>query len=503
MFYREEDRAQKAPTSRVGLATALSFAKLDSSVSTDAMSAFPPPMAAPAPVWQEATAADGKKYYFNPLTNKTQWDKPDELKTDVEVSPVYSNVAPAPSLTLLQRAMELTGWALVHTPEGKPYYYHKETMKTTWTLPDAVQKAVDEARAKLQVQAPPPGPSHWVAGPSSFDNRRSDRDDYYSERRDRDRELRDRDRDFANIAFTSSSELQFSSAEEAEAAFMKLLKQLKVQADWDWRQTVRAGVRDPNWRAIADPEKREELFKKYCEDLRAQEKNKEQERQVKLRNDFTAMLRSHPEIKYYSRWKTVLPIIEEETIFRSAKDDSERRALFEDYIVTLRKENEVKEEENRRSAMDDVMDLLQGLDLEPFTLWTTAEEKLENKEEFKDEKFQTLTKLDVLTQFQKHIRLLQREHNDRVQAERKNKYRIERKNREAFMTLLKELRDKGQLRYGTRWTEIHPIIENDPRYLAMLGQAGSSPLHFFWDALNDEEAKFRTLRRHALDVLEV
>lgn len=411
-----------------------------------------------------------------------------------------------------QRAIEGTGWAQQTSKEGKRYFYHKETSQTTWSVPDAVQSKIDRLKSLQPPQRPPAGPSGWAAGPSphppAFDNRRPDRDDYQLDRRDRDRDRdHDRERGFGgerpNITFSTGVDLQFSNPQDAEAAFMKVLKQIKVQADWDWQQAVRAGIKDPNWRAIPEPEKREEAFKKYCEDLRAQEKNKEQDRQAKLRSDFTAMLRSHPEIKHYTRWRTALPIIEEETIFRSAKDDSERKALFEEYLISLRNANEEKETEDRRSALDEVMDLLQVLDLEPFTRWQTAQEKLENSDEFSGEKFQTLSRTDLLNQFEKHIRVLQREHNNRVQADRAKKHRVERKNRDAFINLLNELRENGRLKAGTKWKDIHGAIENEPRYVAMLGQGGSSPLDLFWDALEEEEGKFRTLRRYALDVLEV
>ncbi|KAF9696155.1 hypothetical protein EKO04_005919 [Ascochyta lentis] len=467
------------------------------------MNGYPAPMGMPAPAWRAVKTADGKEYYHNAATNATTWEKPDELKDEVE------------------RAIEGTGWARQLTPEGKAYYYHKDTRQTTWTVPEAVQDKINQAQANMPPQRPPAGPAGWAAGPAqlppSNDFRRPERDEYRPERRDRDRERdrdRDRERDFdreregafggdrPRVEFSTGTDLQFSSAQEAEAAFMKVLKQMKVQPDWDWAQAVRAGVKDPNWRAIPEPEKREEAFKKYCEDLRAQEKNKEQERQAKLRSDFTAMLRSHPEIKYYTRWRTALPIIEEETIFRSAKDDNERRQLFEEYIITLKKAHEEDEAESRKSALDEVLGLMQSLDLEPFTRWQTAEAKLEQKDEFNSEKFQTLTRMDVLNQFERHIRQLQREHNDRVQAERRIKHRVERKNRDAFMKLLNELREGGKLRYGTKWKHIHSLIENEPRYTAMLGQSGSSPVDLFWDALEEETGKFRTLRRYALDVLE-
>jgi pre-mRNA-processing factor 40 len=414
-----------------------------------------------------------------------------------------------------QRAISGTGWAIQTHTDGKRYYYHKDTRETTWSVPEDIQKIVDQAKQNQPPQRPPPaGPSGRATGPvthaSSFDNRRPDRDDYQIDRRDRDRDRGDREREFGgdrgdrpNITFTTGNELQFSTPQDAEAAFMKVLRLMKVQADWSWQQAVRAGIKDPNWRAIPEPEKREEAFKKYCEDLRAQEKNKEQERQAKLRSDFTAMLRSHPEIKHYTRWRTALPIIEEETIFRSAKDDSERRSLFEEYIISLKKASDEQESDNRRSALDEVLGLLQGLDLEPFTRWHTAEEQLEKNEDFNGEKFKTLTRMDVLNQFEKHIRQLQREHNNRVQAERVKKHRVERKNRDAFMNLLNELRESGKVKAGTKWKDIHDTLKDDGRYLAMLGQGGSSPLDLFWDTLEEEEGKFRTLRRYALDVLEV
>lgn len=284
---------------------------------------------------------------------------------------------------------------------------------------------------------------------------------------------------------------------------MKMLKRIGAQADWTWPEAIRAGVKDSNWRAISDPKEREDAFKKYCQELRAQDKAKEQERQAKLRADFTSMLRSHSEIKHYTRWKTALPMIENEAIFRSAKDDAERRALFDEYILTLKKAHTEQMQGERVSALDQLSDVFQSLDLEPFTRWHAAEARLDKSEQLQDAEFKSLTKVDFLTGFERHIKQLQREHNDRMQAENRAKRRVERKNRDAFISLLNELRDNGKLRSGTKWKEIHELIDDDPRYQAILGQGGSNALDLFWDALEEEDAKFRTQRRYALEVLEV
>ncbi|KAF2796170.1 hypothetical protein K505DRAFT_323544 [Melanomma pulvis-pyrius CBS 109.77] len=449
-----------------------------------------PPGASPPSVWQEVKTADGSIYYFNTVTRGTQWNKPAEIMSDNE------------------RALVGTPWKEYKNPEGKPYWHNSETQTTTWTVPDVVKQNLQGIQ---QTQQPPQRPaaappSTWAAGPTShmpaYGQRHNERDDYQPpERRERDREA-GYGGDRSAAAFGSSVELQFSSPEEAEAAFMKVLKQLKVQPDWEWIRAMRAGIRDPNWRAIPEPEKRHEAFKKYCEELRAQEKNKEQERQAKMRLDFTAMLRSHPEIVHYTRWKTALPIIEDESIFRAAKDDSERRQLFEEYIVTLKRDHAEKESEDKKFALAELTSVFHDLKLEPFTRWHAAEEKLQKNEQFNSEKFEPLSRLDVLTSFQKHIKHLQREHNERVQFERRAKYRVERKNRDEFKVLLKELKANGRLKAGSKWKEIHLLIEDDPRFLAMLGQNGSTPLELFWDVLEEEEGKFRTLRRYALDVLE-
>ncbi|KAF2263971.1 U1 snRNP-associated protein Usp104 [Lojkania enalia] len=452
------------------------------------MNGYAPP-AMPS-IWREVKQPDGRSYFYNERTKETTWQKPQEL------------------MTLDERALLGTGWQEFWSDShGKKYWHNPQTQQTTWAIPEEVAQRRKELDNQPP-QRPPPQPSTWAAGPSSFvppfNQKPPERDEYQPpERREREREDRYGGGERGTMTFSSASDVLYTNIEEAQAAFTKLLKRLGVESDWTWPQTVRVGIKDPQWRALADPKERESAFHKYCKQLVAQDQEKEEARQVKLRADFTAMLQSHPEIKYYTRWKTALPIIEKESIFRIAKDNSERRQLFEEYILTLKRAHQEDEANERRSALDELSSLLQDLDLEPFTRWHIAEDKLNETEEFQSDKFRTLTRVDVLTQFEKHIKQLQHRLNQKMQAEKQQTARKERKNRDAFKELLAELKQSGKLKTGTKWKDIHGLIQDDPRYQAMLGQSGSTPLDLFWDALVEEDGKFRSLRRKALEVLEI
>ena len=345
-------------------------------------------------------------------------------------------------------------------------------------------------------------PQFVAGGTASFGSlpQQRDRDDY-NERAGPDRQLEGPRA--PTIGAQQNNDPQYSTFEEAEEAYIKLLRRSNVKPDWTWEQTMRATIKDPQYRALKDPKDRKQAFEKYAQEVRAQEKDRAKERLAKLRVDFGTMLKSHPEIKHYTRWKTARPIIEGETIFRSTNDDTERRQLFEEYIIELRKANIDRQVALRASAMDDLVGLLKGLKLEPYTRWQEAQEVIESSETFQaDDKFKSLSKSDILTAFENHIKSLERTFNDERQREKNSKQRRERQNRDRFIDLLKELRSGGKLKAGTKWMEILPHIDSDPRYVAMLGQPGSTPLDLFWDMVEEAERSFRLIRNEIYDVLE-
>jgi pre-mRNA-processing factor 40 len=308
----------------------------------------------------------------------------------------------------------------------------------------------------------------------------------------------------AQVFVPATNDPEYATAEEAEAAFAKLLRRSGVQPDWTWEQAIRATARDPQFRAIKDPKDRKAAFEKYCQDVIVQDKERAKERLTKLRADFETMLKRHPEIKHYTRWKTARPMIEGETIFRSTNNESERRQLFEEYIISLKRAHAEDQATMRKNAMDGLVDLLPKLSLEPYTRWSDAQGILSSTQPFQsDAKYQALSQFDILTAFQSHMKALERAFNDAKQEEKNRKFRRERKARDAFKTLLAELRKHGKINAGTKWSQIFPLIVDDERYTNMLGLRGSTPQELFWDVVAEEERALRGPRNEVLDVLEV
>ena len=216
------------------------------------------------------------------------------------------------------------------------------------------------------------------------------------------------------------------------------------------------------------------------------------------------MLKSHPEIKHYTRWKTARRIIEGETIFRSTNDENERRQLFYDYIDDLRKAHREKQATMRKSAIDGLIDLLPNLSLEPYSRWSEAQGIIQATPPFQnDEKYKTLSKFDVLTVFQNHMKSLERAFNDSRQEIKAKKFRQERQARDGFKALLAELGREGKIKAGTKWTQVFPLLENDSRYKGLIGHGGSSPQELFWDVVEEEERALRGTRNDVEDVIDV
>ena len=113
----------------------------------------------------------------------------------------------------------------------------------------------------------------------------------------------------------------------------------------------------------------------------------------------------------------------------------------------------------------------------------------------------TLDREDALICFEDHIRSLERELEDEQKRERRRMDRQQRKNREAFIVLLEELHEQGQLHSMSMWSELYLMISKDDRFHSMLGQSGSTPLDLFKFYIENLKGRYQEDRKVISDIL--
>ncbi|KAJ0024473.1 hypothetical protein Pint_08612 [Pistacia integerrima] len=104
--------------------------------------------------WQEHTASDGRRYYYNKRTKQSSWEKPLELMTPIEdiaypfllfriskllLMDLLVYLCFLPDSVLLIRADASTVWKEFTTQEGKKYYYNKVTKQSKWSIPEELK----------------------------------------------------------------------------------------------------------------------------------------------------------------------------------------------------------------------------------------------------------------------------------------------------------------------------------------------------------------------------
>lgn len=106
----------------------------------------------PPGLWNEAKNAEGRVYYYNTITKATQWTKPLELMTPAEVSmTLYTIMLTANEV---QRALANQPWQEFKTPEGRPYWYNKETKQSSWQMPEVYRDALNQTTASTKPAVP-------------------------------------------------------------------------------------------------------------------------------------------------------------------------------------------------------------------------------------------------------------------------------------------------------------------------------------------------------------
>lgn len=120
--------------------------------------------------------------------------------------------------------------------------------------------------------------------------------------------------------------------------------------------------------------------------------------------------------------------------WRDVRDERDRKAFFDEYISTLRKQDKDAEHARSKTVIDKLLALFQStMEISERTRWRDLDTILEKMPAYvEDEEVRGAKAMDRLTAFEEHIKALEKVEGDRRLAERETRIRNERKKRDAF-----------------------------------------------------------------------
>ncbi|KAI9472345.1 MAG: hypothetical protein EXX96DRAFT_653476 [Benjaminiella poitrasii] len=416
----------------------------------------PVPAMANAPVWKEHTTPEGRKYWYNNITRQSTWEKPDELLTPEE------------------KVWKESAWKEYTTPEGKKYYSNSNTKQTVWELPADLKEKLEKAKSAAN-EVPTIKPITPVLPQAPI------------------RPV------FPVSNFVPASIPEFATKQEAEAAFFKLLKESGVRSDWTWEQAMRTIITKPLYRALKTAAERKAAFQTWSETEAKREREEREAEEARLKKEFEQVLGQH-DIKPYTRYRTFAKLCGDEPAVK-ALSDRQRETYFDEYVQQLQREEKDRLRDIRKESMDQFANLLRSIpEITYKTTWKEVQELY--KDHKGDLTFEGMDMLDFFSVFEEHHRTLWEEPLKDLDRRIQQRKRKERKAREGFRELLNELVTNHKINVRTMWKEIHPIIKDDPRYIAAVGLPDSTPLDMFWDVIDDLDEQFYHQKKVVYHALE-
>ncbi|XP_033639312.1 pre-mRNA-processing factor 40 homolog B-like isoform X2 [Asterias rubens] len=98
--------------------------------------------------WAEHKAPDGRTYFYNSATKQSQWEKPNDLKTQAEL------------------LLSQSPWKEYKSDTGKVYYYNTEAKESKWIIP----KELEELKAMIATKKLDKEPETEAVATASIDD---------------------------------------------------------------------------------------------------------------------------------------------------------------------------------------------------------------------------------------------------------------------------------------------------------------------------------------------
>merc|ERR1719369_1787204 len=295
----------------------------------------------------------------------------------------------------------------------------------------------------------------------------------------------------------------FRDKREAMEAFKELLRDKNVPSSANWETALKMISRDPRYETLGKLTEKKQAFNAYK--IQKQKEEKEEARQMakKAKEDLEEFLMTTERMSSSLKYYRCDEIFADLPIWRNVPE-AEKREIYSDCVHNLAKREKEEGKALRKKNMTRLADVLDQMTRIDFrTTWEQAQQMLLDNPAFADDdELLAMDKEDALIAFEDHVRELEKEEEVEREKEKKRVKRQQRKNRDAMNGLLDELHEQGKLTSMSLWVELYPTISQDPRFTALLGQPGSTPLDMFKFYVEDLKSRFHDEKKIIKEILK-
>mmetsp|Transcript_91046 Transcript_91046/g.253499 ORF Transcript_91046/g.253499 Transcript_91046/m.253499 type:complete len:563 (-) Transcript_91046:107-1795(-) len=375
-------------------------------------------------------------------------------------------------------ANEADAWTEHTHSDGRRYYYNRVTKQSSWDKPDCLKSAEERlnttswkeyktADGRDYYYNPVTKQSVWEMPIELKRLRGLAKDEESEEEKQEEKE----------------EEPEWATQEERRGAFRELLEEKGVRCTMKWEEALKLIQDDRRFNALTTAGERKQVFAEFVTQTKKREKEEEREKRKRAKDDFIAALNDWEELTVSSRYKEVAEAFCDRDFFKLIEEE-ERDELFQDFMD----EYEKKVREDRRKKRKEYVEKIKGVynehgEISVISRWRDVQDTLQD-----DDTFKWLSKLEALTSWEEW--LAEREKKE-VESKSKAKFRAERSARDGFRHLMKEHHEKGRVKVGTLWRDFVQSVQEEPKYLGLLGQAGSTPHDLFDDYLEELNERYK------------
>ncbi|CAG9323983.1 unnamed protein product [Blepharisma stoltei] len=393
--------------------------------------------------WEERKAEDGRLFYLNTKSNETSWIRPEDNK-DPKTNP--------------------TEWEESITQSGKIYYINQRTSETSWEIPAEVQEWKNKVSA-LNLQ-------------EKLIQENSDAEE--CEEGQIPDEFLDKDGNPTR-------------KEEIKQAYVQMFQEAGVTSTWKWEDFHRIMRDDPRFNMMKNIAPKKQIFQEYAQMLKRKDREDAKKKKQVARENFMKMLDSSGILRAESKYYKTAHFFQGDPRWRIL-EEKEREELFQDFLDELERRDREKQRQLRKQQMQSLRKLLDDReDIDHTMKWGIIQRLLAEHPLFK-----AIDKLDQLTVFSEYVLDTEKQVSEAKRLEERTKAR---KRREAFRELLEDLVKTGEINAASHWRPIVQKIKDDPRYLNLVGQPGSSPQELYSDIIEREKEKIKDHKEALSDSL--